>query len=78
MVVGSRVPPEMPFDTAPNYGEPWFRAYDKATGKVLAEIKLPAGMTGASMTYLHRGKQYIVLPVGGRDEDTEWVALGVP
>ena len=65
MVVGSRVPPEMPFDTAPNYGEPWLRAYDKATGKVLAEIKLPAGMTGASMTYLHRGKQYIVVPWAG-------------
>jgi len=78
MVVGGRVPPEMPFDTAPNYGEPWFRAYDKATGKVLAEVKLPAGTTGAPMTYLHRGKQFIVIPVGGRDEETEWVGLSVP
>jgi quinoprotein glucose dehydrogenase len=78
MVVGSRVPSEMPFDTAPNYGEPWFRALDKATGRVLAEIKLPAGMTGAPMTYLHRGKQYIVIPVGGRDEEPEWVALSLP
>jgi quinoprotein glucose dehydrogenase len=77
MVVGSRVPPEMPFDTAPNYGEPWFRALDKATGRVLAEIELPAGMTGAPMTYLHGGKQHIVIPVGGRDEEPEWVALTV-
>jgi quinoprotein glucose dehydrogenase len=78
MVVGSRVPPEMPFDTAPNYGEPWFRAFDKATGARLFELELPAGMTGASMTYMHAGKQYIVIPVGGRDADTEWVALGLP
>ena len=62
-----RIPREMPFDTAANYGEPWFRAYDKATGEVLAEIELPAGTTGAPITYMHDGKQYIVVAVGGRD-----------
>ena len=70
--------PSMPFDTAAGYGEPWFRAFDKATGEVLAEIELPAGTTGAPMTYLHRGKQYIVVPVGGRDAPPEWVALSLP
>ena len=55
-----------------------FRAFDKATGEVLAEIALPAGTTGAPMTYLHRGKQYIVVPVGGRDVPPEWVALSLP
>ena len=77
MVGAARVPPDMPFDTAPNYGEPWFRAYDKATGAVLAEIELPAGTTGAPMTYLHEGKQYIVVAVGGRDREPEWVALSL-
>ncbi len=78
MVRAARIPPDMPFDTAPNYGEPWFRAYDKATGEVLAEIELPAGTTGAPITYMHLGKQYIVVAVGGRDVEPEWVALSLP
>jgi quinoprotein glucose dehydrogenase len=41
-----------------------FRAYDKATGKVLGEMDLPSGTTGAPMTYMHKGKQCIVVPVG--------------
>ena len=55
-----------------------FRAYDKATGAVLAKIALPAGTTSAPMTYLHGGKQYIVVAVGGRNAPAEWVALCVP
>lgn len=78
MVGAPRIPPGMPFDTAPNYGEPWFRAYDKATGAVLAEIELPAGTTGAPITYLHQGKQYIVVAIGGRDAEPEWIALALP
>jgi quinoprotein glucose dehydrogenase len=78
MVVAGRIPPEMPFDTASNYGEPWFRAFDKSTGAVLAEIELPGGTTGAPMTYLHDGKQYIVVAVGGREAEPEWVALSLP
>ena len=54
-----------------------FRAYDKATGKVLAEMDLPSGTTGAPMTYMHKGKQYIVVPVGARDHPAEFVALGL-
>jgi quinoprotein glucose dehydrogenase len=77
-VGAARIPPGMPFEIAPNYGEPWFRAFDKQTGAVLAEIKLPDGTTGAPMTYMHRGKQYIVVAVGGRGQDPEWVALSVP
>ena len=55
-----------------------FRAYDKATGKVIWETELPAGTTGGPMTYLVKGKQYIVIPIGGRDEPAEWVALALP
>jgi quinoprotein glucose dehydrogenase len=78
MVIPARVPPDMPFETAPNYGEPWFRAFDKATGEVLAEVRLPAGVTGAPMTYMHRGKQYIVVAVGDRNAEPAWVALALP
>ena len=55
-----------------------FRAYDKATGAVVWQTELPAGTTGGPMTYLHEGRQYIVVAVGARDEMPEWVALALP
>ena len=64
---GGRVPDGMPPEIVTNYGEPWFRAYDKATGEVVWEYELPAGTTGAPVTYLHEGKQYIVVGISGKD-----------
>jgi quinoprotein glucose dehydrogenase len=55
-----------------------FRAYDKATGTVIAEIELPSGTTGAPMTYMHKGRQFIVVPVGAKDHPAEFVALALP
>ena len=55
-----------------------FRAYDKATGAVLWETELPAGTTGGPMTYMDEGRQYVVVSVGGRDHEPEWVALALP
>jgi len=55
-----------------------FRAYDKANGAVIWETDLPAGTTSGPMTYLARGKQYIVVPIGGRDEPAEWIAFALP
>jgi quinoprotein glucose dehydrogenase len=55
-----------------------FRAYDKANGKVIWEMELPAGTTGAPMTYLHEGKQYILVAIGGKEYPAEWIALGLP
>ena len=55
-----------------------FRAYDKATGDVVWETELPSGTTGGPMTYLHEGKQYIVVAVGGSEHPAEYVALGLP
>ena len=54
-----------------------FRAYDKATGQVIFEITLPAGTTGAPITYEADGKQYIVVPIGGKDYGAGWVALAL-
>jgi quinoprotein glucose dehydrogenase len=51
------------------------RAFDKATGEVLAKVELPAGATGAPMTYLAKGTQYVVVPVGEREHEGELVAL---
>lgn len=39
-----------------------FCACDKATGAVVWETELPAGTTGGLMTYLHEGRQFIVVP----------------
>jgi glucose dehydrogenase len=78
MVVRGRIQPGQPLETAPSYAEPYFRAYDKATGEVLAELELPAGTTGAPMTYMHQRKQYIVVAVGGIEEPPGFVALSLP
>ncbi len=55
-----------------------FRAYDKATGKVLSEIELPSGTTGGPMTYMYEGKQYIVVAVGSKKDAPELVGLALP
>ncbi|MDE0074239.1 MAG: PQQ-binding-like beta-propeller repeat protein [Gammaproteobacteria bacterium] len=55
-----------------------FRAYDKATGKVVWEMDLPSGTTGGPMTYMHEGRQYIVVAVGGSESPAEYVALALP
>ena len=54
------------FQSRPAPGGRKFRAYDKATGAVLWETELPAGTTGAPMTYMFEGKQYIVVAIGRR------------
>jgi quinoprotein glucose dehydrogenase len=54
------------------------RALDKKTGDTIFELKLPAHATGVPMTYMAKGKQYIVVAVGGRGEPAELVALSEP
>ena len=61
----------------PGGGGPWLRAFDKRTGTVVAAIRLPAGATGAPMTYLHDGRQYLVVAVADADHAPELVALAV-
>jgi glucose dehydrogenase len=75
---GSRLRPEMPRSIAPGAGGTKFRALDKATGAVLWETAFTAGTTGAPMTYMHAGKQYIVVAIGGVDADAEYIALALP
>jgi quinoprotein glucose dehydrogenase len=59
-------------------GGPTFRAHDKATGAILAEIELPNSQVGLPMTYMHEGRQFIVISVGGGGESAEIVALALP
>ena len=74
----ARIPEGMPLEIVTNYGDPWFRAYDKGTGDVVWETELPGGTTGAPMTYLHDGRQYIVVAVEGLDDPAQWVAFSLP
>lgn len=59
----------------PGGGGARMRAFDKKTGAVVAEVALPAGATGAPMTYLHDGRQYIVVAVADEGHAPELVAL---
>lgn len=59
-------------------GGPMFRAYDKRTGEVVAEIELPAKASGAPMSYFYQGHQYIVIAVATADHPAELVALALP
>ncbi len=59
-------------------GGPMFRAHDKRTGEVVAEIRLPSNQSGIPMTYLARGRQFIVVPAGAVGSPGEFIALTLP
>jgi quinoprotein glucose dehydrogenase len=67
----------MPLSIAPGGGGNKFRAFDKATGAVVWQTELPAGTTGAPMTYLFEGKQYVLVAIGGIEVDPEYVAFSL-
>jgi len=59
------------------------RAFDKTTGKLLWEAKLPLSANATPATYEVNGKQYVVIACGGdRDPSTEkggiYVAFALP
>jgi quinoprotein glucose dehydrogenase len=54
------------------------RAYEKATGREVGAVYMPAGQTGTPMTYMLNGKQYIVLAIGGTGFPGELIAFRLP
>jgi quinoprotein glucose dehydrogenase len=54
------------------------RAYDKATGRDAGAVYMPMGQTGSPMTYLLKGKQYIVVAVSGQGYAGELLAYALP
>jgi quinoprotein glucose dehydrogenase len=62
--------------------DPAFRAYDKKTGALVWETTTqPGPPTGVPMTYLYKGKQYIVVAVEGSlasHAATQLVAFALP
>ena len=54
------------------------RAYDKATGKEVGAVYMPAQQSGGIMTYMVNGKQYIVVAVSGGAYTGEYIAYSLP
>jgi len=59
-----------------------FRAIDQETGKVIWQMKLPAGGYAAPATYSVKGRQYVVIACGGGKMGTKsgdaYVAFALP
>jgi quinoprotein glucose dehydrogenase len=69
--------PWVPIPRAVN-DDPALQVFDKASGELITKIALPENATGALMTYLAEGRQYIVVPIGGGDIPAELIALSLP
>jgi len=54
------------------------RAYDKASGKEVGSVMMPAPQSGSPMTYMVNGRQYIVIAVSGGPYSGEYLAFTLP
>ncbi len=58
------------------------RAFDQNSGKILWQARLPAGGYATPATYLHRGRQFVVIACGGGKMGTRsgdaYVAFALP
>jgi quinoprotein glucose dehydrogenase len=54
------------------------RAYDKATGKEVGAVLLPAPQSGSPMTYMVDGRQYIIVAVSGGPYSGEYLSFALP
>ena len=55
---------------------PKFRAFDKTNGRLVWEYVMPKQPAATPMTYLHQGRQYIVVAIGTGD-DAELLAFAL-
>jgi quinoprotein glucose dehydrogenase len=59
--------------------DPLLHAYDKETGADLAAIPMPGMQTGLPMTYMHDGRQFILVSVGSANgQGPQLVAYALP
>jgi len=59
-------------------GDPVFRAHDKLTGDIVAEIELPGSQSSPPSAYRVGGREFIVMTVGDGQSPAELVALALP
>ena len=80
--IGSFGPPEFPTETWEEFVDPaetgkLMYVFDKQSGELLREIAFDSNSAAAPMTYMHGGKQYVVVAMGA-GTDSELVALSLP
>ena len=51
------------------------RAYDKATGKEVGAVFIPAPQSGSPMTYMANGSQHIMVAVSGGPYSGEYIVV---
>jgi quinoprotein glucose dehydrogenase len=54
------------------------RAYDKATGKQVGAIFMPAPQSGSPMTYSVNGRQFVIVAVSGGPYSGEYISYALP
>jgi quinoprotein glucose dehydrogenase len=59
-------------------GAPVFHAVDKANGQEIATVDLPASTNASPISFVHNGRQYIVVAIASADVPAELVALALP
>jgi quinoprotein glucose dehydrogenase len=59
-------------------GAPLLHAVNKQTGEEITTVELPAPTNTAPMTFMHEGRQYIVLAIGGANYSGSLVAVRLP
>lgn len=59
-------------------GEPILTAYDKSSGEVVHQLKLPARVNACPMTYVHAGVQFLVVAVAEPRKPPMLLALALP
>jgi quinoprotein glucose dehydrogenase len=60
---------------------PVLHAYDKKTGEDIAQIPMPGMETGVPMTYVHQGRQFVLIPVAANAQagtTAQLVAFALP
>ncbi len=60
-------------------GQAFFHAYDKATGAEIWQTPIPGPQTSLPMTYLHQGRQFVVVGVRGpTGSGAQLIAFALP
>jgi hypothetical protein len=61
----------------PDAGRKVLYAFDKSSGALLRAFDMDGWSAASPMTYMHNGKQFLVMAVGA-NEDAAIVAYGLP
>ncbi len=56
----------------------FLQAYDKTSGELLGSIKVDRTLHGGPMTFMHEGRQYLLIAAGGLEETPELLAFALP